>query len=110
MEQPSLGLRSDCVLLFLGTQTGILLSENVYIERHTSDQQVILVYRDVGFACAVGGDPLMCGLFVKGMKDISLQLWVIFTPPGPVVWRPINTNLGLNVNLGFFFVQKHFLQ
>ena len=72
MEQPSLGLRSDCVLLFLGTQTGVLLSENVYIERHTTDQQVILVHRGVGFACAVCSDPLMCGLFVKGTKDISL--------------------------------------
>ena len=85
MEQPSLGLRSDCILLCLGTQTGVLLSENVYIERHTPDQQVILVYRDVGFACAVGGHPLMCGLFVKGTQDISLQLWEIFTLPGPVV-------------------------
>ena len=71
MEQPSLGLRSDCVLLFLGTQTGVLLSENVYIERHTTDQQVILVYKDVGFACAIGSDPLMCGLYVKDRKDIS---------------------------------------
>lgn len=85
MEKPSLGLRCDCVVLFLGTQTGVLLSENVYIERHTTDQQVILVYRDVGFACAIGGDPSMCGLFVKGTKDISLHLWEIFTLPGPVV-------------------------
>ena len=68
MEQPSLGLRSDCVLLFLGTQTGVLLSENVYIKRHTTDQQVILVYRGVGFACAVCSDPLMCDFLSRARK------------------------------------------